>query len=207
VALLVSSLTLPAYSGEYVSSTGSWSTTATLVEENGAWVLAVVALPLIPVAAVAVSMWRRRQRVRPGAGPLAWSAVGVLAAFAFVTGFSIGLYVFPVVGLLAIACATFQASSSEQGSAEIRRPPAPGCADRPRRWIPNLAVAAMWYLASAVFPGPAMLIAFVVAVVALAMGVTHYRRAPTLPLPSIVFVAISLLAGSAALVLSAFAFN
>lgn len=108
VGLLVGAMTLPVYSGESTSSgspTGSESWTATLVEVNGAGALAVVALPAIPVAMVAVALWRRHRARRRGAGAGAWTAVGVLGAFAFVSGFSIGLFVVPIVVLLAIACA------------------------------------------------------------------------------------------------------
>ena len=103
--LLVGALTVPVYTGELTSLSGTRTTTATLVGENGPWALAVVALPLIPVLTVAALLWQRRRVGRFGAGPVAWTLVGVLWAFAVVTGFSIGLFVLPIPGLLAIACA------------------------------------------------------------------------------------------------------
>jgi cytochrome bd-type quinol oxidase subunit 2 len=105
VVLLIAAATLPVYSGGYVSPTGARSTSATLVDVNGAWALAVVALPLLPVVIVAAVLWRRRHAHRPGAGPVAWTTVCVLWLFAVVTGFSVGPFVLPAVGLLALACA------------------------------------------------------------------------------------------------------
>ena len=103
--LLAGALTVPVYTGEFTSLSGTRTTSATLVGENGPWALAVVALPLIPVLTVAALLGWRRRVGRIGAGPVAWTLVGVLGAFAVVTGFSIRLFVLPIAGLLASACA------------------------------------------------------------------------------------------------------
>jgi hypothetical protein len=112
VVLLIGAMTLPVYSGESVSSgspTGFESWRATLVEVNGTGALAVVALPAIPVAVVAIALWLRHRAQRRGSGAMAWTTVGVLGAFAFVTGFSIGMFVVPIVVLLTIACVAVNA--------------------------------------------------------------------------------------------------
>lgn len=126
LALLVAAVVVPVYSGQAVSgsitvgrsgealsSTVVRSTSATLVEANGTWVLAVVAVPLVPVAIVATSLRRRRRAHRLGAGPVSWTAVGACFAFAFVTGFSIGMFVVPVAVFLTIACATAESTVIE----------------------------------------------------------------------------------------------
>jgi hypothetical protein len=95
-------LYLPAYQGMRcggVPETCS-SSTATLVEANGSGVLFWIALP----AAAAVLGWlflhlACATRSRPMVNA-AWVLVIALLAFSFVTGFSIGLFVFPVALLL-----------------------------------------------------------------------------------------------------------
>jgi hypothetical protein len=170
-------------------------------------VLAVVALPLIPVLTVAAALWRRRRAHRPGAGPVAWAAVCVLWAFAFVTGFSIGLFVLPVVGLLAIACAAAYWTPSPSGSSVVTlsmlwqtRTTSHG-----RGWLPYLLLAAAWFFVSAIVPGPAVILAFVVAVIGLTAGFVRYHHDPAGSLPNIVYVGISLLVGSATVVLASVA--
>src|SRR5262245_20645197 len=100
---------MPVYSGETTTAFGTTSTTSTLVEVNGTWALVVVALPLVPVIAVFTALRSRRRHHRAGAGPVALTVLGVLGAFAFVTGFTIGVFVVPIVVLVAIACATTEA--------------------------------------------------------------------------------------------------
>jgi hypothetical protein len=80
------------------------TSTSTLVEVNGLRVLVPVALPLFAVAVVAMLLARRRARVRRGAGPLAWTTVGLFAAFNLLAMLSIGIFILPVTGLLICAC-------------------------------------------------------------------------------------------------------
>ena len=114
VGLIVGAATLPAYQSTSASVTGTSgspavtesTSTATLIEVNGTGVLVVVGLPLAAVALVSSALlWRRRRR-RSGAGPLAWTVVGLLGALAFVGMLSIGIFIVPAVVLLALACAT-----------------------------------------------------------------------------------------------------
>jgi hypothetical protein len=63
----------------------------------------ILVYPLALVAA-AVLAWQRRTRAG-GHGPrwfLAWTAVGFLLAFSFVTGLSIGIFIAPVAAALLI---------------------------------------------------------------------------------------------------------
>ncbi len=115
IGLLVGAATLPAYQSTTATMTGTLdgpsttttsTTTATLLEVNGTSVLVVVSVPLVAVALVALSLlWRGRRR-RNGAGPFAWTVVALLGVLAFLGMMSIGIFLLPVVGLLAIACAT-----------------------------------------------------------------------------------------------------
>lgn len=124
VGLIVAAVVVPVYQSTSVSSSVSSSTTggtalehpqlehqvvtessATLVQENGLRVLALVGIPLLAVAVVSRSLWRRRVNARRGAGPVAWTVVGLLGAFTLVSMLSIGIFVLPVTGSLVFACA------------------------------------------------------------------------------------------------------
>ena len=113
VLLVVGALVAPAYQSSTTYSrgtadgpiTGEVTSTRTLVEVNGAGVLLVVAVPLAGVAAVSLSLLSRRRRRRAGAGPLAWTVVGLLGALAFVALMSVGIFMLPAVALLGLACA------------------------------------------------------------------------------------------------------
>jgi heme/copper-type cytochrome/quinol oxidase subunit 2 len=64
-----------------------------------------VGVSLRAVAVVSLSLWRRNASARHGAGPAALAVVTLLAAFTFVSMLTIGIFVLPVTGLLAYACA------------------------------------------------------------------------------------------------------
>ena len=74
------------------------SSSRTLVEENGNWVLAFVALPIALTAVVFVSA----TDLLPLPRAAGWAAVVILLAGCLITGFSIGLLFFPAA-LLALA--------------------------------------------------------------------------------------------------------
>jgi hypothetical protein len=91
------------YSGVSGSATSSGVTTeqtenASLIEENGSWVIGLLAVP-VALAGLGVLGTARRHRI------LAWSAAGVLVAFSLVTGFSIGLFYAPAAVALLVAAA------------------------------------------------------------------------------------------------------
>jgi hypothetical protein len=138
IGLLIGAATLPAYQSTTASVLGasdgsvtSTTRTATLLEVNGPGVLVVVSIPLTAVAVVSVLLlWRRRRR-RNGAGPLAWTIVGLLGVLAFLGMLSIGIFILPAAALLALACATAPQSPyralpppplrTAQGRARVRR--------------------------------------------------------------------------------------
>jgi hypothetical protein len=105
VGLLVAALTVPVYERVTLTASGSMESSATLVDENGGWVLMVVAIPLVVVAGIALALERRRRVGRSGAGPFAWATCVVLLLFCLITGFSIGLFVLPIALTLVAACA------------------------------------------------------------------------------------------------------
>jgi hypothetical protein len=107
--LLLAAFVLPAYRtvSQTASSPGSEharSATSTLVAVNGLWVLLPLAVPLLAVAAVAFSLRSRERRGQPTAGFLAWGVIGLLTVLVFLGMASIGVFVLPVVVLLAFAC-------------------------------------------------------------------------------------------------------
>ena len=116
LALVAAAFVVPVYSGESVSaqSTGtSGGTTvetthrfvSTLVHENGLRVLIPLAIPVALAALVWFALHRRCSRGSRWGGPVAWIVVAVLALFSLVTGFTIGLFVFPVAVLLGTSAA------------------------------------------------------------------------------------------------------
>jgi hypothetical protein len=112
VALLGAAATLPAYRSSSPADAPTvagpvpvTTSSATLVEENGARVLAVVAIPLVVTGLVALALWRRRRAGRAGAGPFAGVLTAVVVAFCVVGALTIGPFVLPVAGALVAACA------------------------------------------------------------------------------------------------------
>ena len=99
----------PAYETETATSTGTVAHgSATLLEANGPGVLLVVAVPLVASAIVSLALWRRR--AARGAGPVAWTCVGVLAGFNLLAMLSIWLFILPVTVCLLVVCARRQAN-------------------------------------------------------------------------------------------------
>jgi len=112
VALLVAALVVPVYTDESSTSTLSAAgkvtsstikTHVTLVGENGQGALIALAVPAILSALVGLALHRKRTRGGVN-GQIAWALVAALAVFAVLGMFTIGLFVLPVVGML--ACAT-----------------------------------------------------------------------------------------------------
>jgi Mn2+/Fe2+ NRAMP family transporter len=74
---------------------------ATLIDENGARVLLVLAVPLVLTLLVCLALGREGARGTRRRRRTAWTLIGVLACFGVVTGFSIGLFVLPIAAMLA----------------------------------------------------------------------------------------------------------
>ncbi|HEX3689202.1 MAG TPA: hypothetical protein VHV28_05875 [Solirubrobacteraceae bacterium] len=104
LGLVLAALVAPAYSTSSGSSgvDGVTLGSATLVQENGAWVLILVGIPALASAIVMLALHARRAGARWGA-PLAWTALAVLTAEAVVGLMTIGLFIVPAIALLALA--------------------------------------------------------------------------------------------------------
>jgi thiol:disulfide interchange protein len=102
--LVVAGFLVPVYSTESVSSGGAVSEgTATLVAENGIGVVFVLGIPLLVTLLVGAAL---RDSSRRGMLPVAWTLTGLLAVFNLLAMLTIGVFVLPVTGALALACAT-----------------------------------------------------------------------------------------------------
>lgn len=112
-ALLVFAIGVPVYESESETSTVTSSAVVvtheslTLVDENGSGVLLVIGVPLLVTIIVGYALWRRG--ARRGAGSIAWTFTGLLAAFNLVAMLSIGALIIPVTACLAVACTIRQA--------------------------------------------------------------------------------------------------
>ena len=116
LGLVLAAMVVPAYSGESCELRAdgalmcSSTTSQTLVGANG-WFVVELLLAVVLVAAVVI--WLLHVRCSTGSERALTAAVCcmfALAVFAYLTGFSIGLFVFPVV-LLLIASAVLTPSS------------------------------------------------------------------------------------------------
>jgi hypothetical protein len=115
VALIPAAFLLPVYSGE--TSTTSISTaggpvisstvhtSSTFIGENGSGALIALALPAVLVALVAFALYRKHAHGTRRSGDVAWILVAMLGVFCVLGMFTIGLFVLPVVMLLACAAA------------------------------------------------------------------------------------------------------
>jgi hypothetical protein len=113
LGLIVAAATVPLYQSATVGASTAGATAnlpvttttaaATLTAVNGYRILALVGAPLGAVGVVATALWRRRQRGRPGPGPVASIAVGLLGIATLLAILSIGIVIVPVTALLATA--------------------------------------------------------------------------------------------------------
>ena len=104
LALVPAALLLPAYQGSTSSSSGVTAlTSATLVAENGPWVLGLMALP----AGLALIAWlglhRRCASAGKHGGALAWTAIALLALLSVLAAASVGPFLLPAALLLGTA--------------------------------------------------------------------------------------------------------
>jgi hypothetical protein len=107
IGLIVAGLTVPFYAvTTSVGSAGSITTasnstqSATLVGENGGWVLLVLAVPLAATLLVAALLMPRRRWTLW----MACGITGVLALANLLAMLTIGALVLPVTAALAVAC-------------------------------------------------------------------------------------------------------
>jgi hypothetical protein len=104
VGLLLAALLVGAYKGQTTSSdAGITLTTRTLVQVHGLQALVLVVLPVAVCLAVAIALWHRRRGAAAWSGPVAWTAVGVLAVESILTITSLGAFLLPAVVLLVLS--------------------------------------------------------------------------------------------------------
>jgi hypothetical protein len=104
IGLIVAALLVPAYSGQTVTdSRGVTLTTATLVQVHGAKALIIAAIPGVVSIVVGFALSRRRATGARWTGIVAWSMIAVLAVVALLGILSVGVFMLPVVILLAIS--------------------------------------------------------------------------------------------------------
>jgi uncharacterized membrane protein len=104
VCLVPAAAIVPVYSGETSTSAGEVSrSSATLLAENGSWVLWLMAVP----ALLGLIAWIGLHRKCSGRGrrdaTLAWFPISVLLAFSIIGGFSVGIFVLPAAVALVVA--------------------------------------------------------------------------------------------------------
>lgn len=119
LVLVVAGFVAPAYSTQGSSSSGGVSRgSATLVAVNGVGVLLVLAIPLLLTLAVGAALLLGR----PWGRALAWTLTGVLAVFNVLALLSIGVFVVPVTGALAVACLSWPAARGQRGPVATETP-------------------------------------------------------------------------------------
>ncbi len=106
VALLLAAALVPAYSSSSgFSDAGpglTVSTSATLIQENGTWVLIPIAIPLVICLLTGAVLDRRCRRGGAWTRPAATGLVVILFVFALVGALSVGPFVLPAAVLLAV---------------------------------------------------------------------------------------------------------
>jgi hypothetical protein len=79
-------------------------TSSTLVGVNGARAVPIVSLPLLAVTVVAGALTARRRRGHTGAGPVAWTATGLVIVGSTLGILTVGPFLIPVAALVSVAC-------------------------------------------------------------------------------------------------------
>jgi hypothetical protein len=111
LALVVAAFTVPSYSGESCQATPgapptcSSARSQTLFAVNGWWVVELLFGVMLLAAVALWALHVRCSKRSAGATTAATCCIIALAAFSVVTGLSIGLFVLPVVILLAASAA------------------------------------------------------------------------------------------------------
>ena len=125
VGLILAALLLGAYSGQTVSSdAGVTLTTRTFVQVNGLGSLVLVAIPAAACLIVGAALWQRHRRQPAWSGPAAWTAVAVLAVEAALGIATIGVFLIPVVILLALSVRLVPGPAAPPAPARSARSPA-----------------------------------------------------------------------------------
>jgi hypothetical protein len=104
LVLVPAALLLPAYHGSTSSSGGVVThTSATLVGENGPWLLGIVALPAVLALIAWFGLHRRCASASRGGTALAWTAIAALLLLGLLAAASVGPFLLPAALLLVAA--------------------------------------------------------------------------------------------------------
>jgi uncharacterized membrane protein YhaH (DUF805 family) len=104
LGLVVAAALVPTYGGQTVSNSDGLTLTArTAVQVHGLKAVIVVAVPVVMTLVVAWALYRRRLDDWRFSGPVAWTAIVVVAMVAVLGIPSVGLFMLPVAVLLALA--------------------------------------------------------------------------------------------------------
>jgi hypothetical protein len=102
LGLVLAALLVPAYDGTTSGVEGLGLTRRTLVEVHGARALILVTIPVIVSIVVALAMYSAHRDRPRWSAPVAWLAIGLLAAETVLGIVTIGAFIAPVVILLAL---------------------------------------------------------------------------------------------------------
>jgi hypothetical protein len=83
----------------------SYTSTSSLVEENGTAILGILAVPLVFVLVSWFALHRKCSRGSSWSDPVAWSAIIGLGLLAMIASASVGGFFLPAVALLCVAAA------------------------------------------------------------------------------------------------------
>jgi hypothetical protein len=103
LGVVLAALLVPAYDTSSSSSQGLTLTRATLVERHGARALILVVIPMLVSIVVAVAIYERHRGGPRWNAPVAWVAIGLLAAETLLGSATLGAFIAPVVILLALS--------------------------------------------------------------------------------------------------------
>jgi hypothetical protein len=102
LGVVLAALLVPAYDATSSGTQGLTLTRQTLIQRHGAGALILVAIPLIVSILVAVAVYGKHRGAPAWNGPVAWVAIGLLAAETLLGILTVGLFIAPVVILLAL---------------------------------------------------------------------------------------------------------
>lgn len=104
LGLVLAALLIPTYNGQTVSSSeGLTLTSRTAVQVHGLKAVIVVAVPVVASLIVALALYRRRTDGWRHSLGVTWTTIAILTVVALLGIPSVGLFMLPVVVLLALA--------------------------------------------------------------------------------------------------------
>lgn len=103
LGLLIAATVVPTVNSQSGPATNTTLTEITVVQSHGAWVLALVAAPIIAVGLVAAAIVHRRRDDARWSLPAAWAVVGALTVVALLGITTVGAFMLPVAILLAVS--------------------------------------------------------------------------------------------------------